>query len=28
MLDLILGGIVTISLLVYLSYALINAEKI
>ncbi|MGC7870867.1 K(+)-transporting ATPase subunit F [Desulfosporosinus sp. SYSU MS00001] len=28
MLDLILGGIVTISLLGYLSYALINAEKI
>ncbi|WP_425808200.1 K(+)-transporting ATPase subunit F [Desulfitobacterium sp. Sab5] len=28
MIDLILGGIVTMGLLVYLSYALINAENI
>jgi K+-transporting ATPase, KdpF subunit len=28
MLDLILGGIVTVGLLAYLSYALINAENI
>ncbi|WP_083845542.1 K(+)-transporting ATPase subunit F [Desulfosporosinus acidiphilus] len=28
MLDLVLGGIVTVGLLVYLSYSLVNAEKI